>query len=959
MNFKSKKSIIIFAVLLTVAIALSVVSVMLFNGKETPTGATVPSTADKIEMPSDPITYAPQAVIGGYITAGIDFEFGNEAKTQIDQHIKEVEECGFNCIVMSVLSDEGALYNSSRLKKSKYSDLLEYTISAAHQKGIMVYASIDPTVSPNGVYDISAGDSLTFACAEIGTLCAMGADGIVLEYPDLTNNPPYSSYAKMGSGEGYESYKEQTLFNFVRSLGTEVRKLGYGVCVGIKLSASQMDVALNWANRGATDFTLVTDMPYEVEGEEGYKVISEQWINSFSGIKPLYFMLSANSVSLGEVNEQKVMFQCEQYLSLGNNGMLVDSLRALSTLDKLKQLMTSIDDESFGIKGLSITSPSSTDFITYSDSICFVGASDPSYPLMVNGEEIERTETGYFSLDVKLSKGNNTFTFEHKDAQKVYTINYKNLNLRSIYPAEEQWCDGDVEITVSAVAKNGAKLWARIGEEVKEMTAAGTASNDSADLYETYIATFVTPQAQDVPVEMGTLIVTSKIGESEETKSGGRLVIRPIKSESEDIVSRPAQQVYESGYGIVVGEGERYVAEVTVAQTETLDIITPIDERSRPTNAYLPQGTVDYCSDKDAVFFNPESGKDNKFRNLDYGKRVYSDENIKIFKATLPETNTITAVNTVNNGRHTVVTFDTAWKAPFNVTLAPQSYTAPYQQSKRPDYSVSELTYEYLDIEFCYTQSAQGRVDVSSSPIFSRAEWVKGNRGYYVLRLWLKQKGSFYGWTAEYNKQNQLEFYFLNPVQITPSTNYYGYSLEGVKIVLDPGHGGVQPGAIGSSKQYTEAVLNLILARKLQRELECLGATVVMTRETDVDISLEERNLITQKEKPDMFISIHRNSSSSSKSRGYEDYYFYPFSKPLCEAVYNQCVDNFTEGRDVRYYPFYVTRVSCCPAILTENGFMSNSADLEMIKTDYHNEKMAVSIMQGIIDYLVSIQTVE
>ena len=83
MNFKSKKSIIIFAVLLTVAIALSVVSVMLFNGKETPTGATVPSTADKIEMPSDPITYAPQAVIGGYITAGIDFEFGNEAINRV------------------------------------------------------------------------------------------------------------------------------------------------------------------------------------------------------------------------------------------------------------------------------------------------------------------------------------------------------------------------------------------------------------------------------------------------------------------------------------------------------------------------------------------------------------------------------------------------------------------------------------------------------------------------------------------------------------------------------------------------------------------------------------------------------------------------------------------------------------------------------------------------------------
>ena len=122
---------------------------------------------------------------------------------------------------------------------------------------------------------------------------------------------------------------------------------------------------------------------------------------------------------------------------------------------------------------------------------------------------------------------------------------------------------------------------------------------------------------------------------------------------------------------------------------------------------------------------------------------------------------------------------------------------------------------------------------------------------------------------------------------------------------------------------------------------------------------MEERNLITQKEKPDLFISIHRNSSSSSKAKGYEDYYFYPFSKPLCDAVYNRSVENFTDGRGVQYYPFYVTRVSCCPAILTENGFMSNSADLEMIKTDYHNERMAVSITQGIVDYLASIQVTE
>jgi len=956
MNLKSKKSIIILSVLLTVAVALSVVSIMLMGTNQEPTGNNVPTSADKIDVIADPDTSAPDAVIGGYITAGVDFELGADAKAQIDSYISDAEMSGYNCIVMPVHTEKGALYNSGRFKKATDESLLAYTLSAAHKKGIMVYASIDPTRSPKGSYDVSAGDSLTYSAAEMGNLCHEGVDGIVLEYPNLSDNPSYSAYLKSGSGEGYDSFKEQALFNFVRNLCSEVRRSGYGVCIGVSLPATRFDIAHNWASRGATDFTLVTHMPAEADGENGFVALSEKWIKAFEGVKPLYFMLSAKASLSGEADQLNVILQGEQYVSHGNNGMLADSLSALSGLDKLKEFMNSVNDESFGIRNLSITSPASANFTTYSDTVSFIGASDPNHPLTMNGKEVERTDTGYFSLDKKLTPGKNTFTFEHKNITKTYTVEYKNINIRSIYPSEEQWCDGDVEITVSAIAKSGAKLWARIGDEVKEMTSTGGATNDSADVFATYIASFITPAAQDVPVEMGTLIVTSKLGDTEETKSGGRLVVRAIKTESEEIVSRPAQQVYESGYGIIVGEGDRYVAEVAVAQTETLDIITPIDERSRPTNAYLPQGTVDYCSDKDAVFFNPESGKDNKFRNLDYGKRVYSDVNIKIFKAILPETNTITAVDCTDNGRHTVITFDTAWKAPFNVTLSPQEYTAPNLTNQRPDYSVSQLTYEYLDIEFCYTQSAQGRVDVTGNPIFSSAEWIKGDRGYYVLRLWLKQKGKFYGWTAEYNENNQLQFYFLDPVQITPSTNYYGYSLEGVKIVVDAGHGGVQPGAVGSSKQYTEAVLNLILARKLERELTSLGATVVMTRTADVDITLEERNLITQKEKPDIFISIHRNSSASSASKGYEDYYFHPFSKPLADAVYNRCVNDFTEGRGVRYYPFYVTRVSCCPSILTENGFMSNSADLEMIKTDYHNEKMAVSIMQGVIDYLVSIQ---
>ncbi len=957
MVLKNKKTVIILSVLLAVAIALSVLSVVLMSGGDAPTSNEVPTSAEKIETVEDPITSAPSAVMGGYLDADVDYQLDDNAKKQIEEYVDLAASKGYNCLIMPVISQKGAIYKSGRFKNATDTDLLSYAADYAHKKGVMIYASVDPVRSPDGNYDVSSADSVSLCATEVSNICSRGVDGILFEYPALSNNPSYDNYAAMGSGEGYDSFQQQMLFKYIRNLCSEVRRAGFGVCIGVSVPYTQLETAKSWAECAATDFTLVTKMPYSAGSEQGYKSISEKWINEFKDLDPIYFLLGAKDVLSGKAKQFDVVSQGEQYVSHGNNGMIVDSMAALSQLKDLVTFLSTVNDESFGIRNLSINTPSSSSFTTYNDSVSFAGASDPNYPLTLNGTEVERTDTGYFSLDKKLNNGKNTFTFEHKGVKKTYTVTYKNIIIRSINPTKEQLCDGDVEITVSAVAKIGAKLKVRIGDQVKDMTPTGSATNDSAEIFATYTASFVTPAATDVPVEMGTMIVSATLNGKEESKSGGRIVVRAKKNQDSSVVSKPADEVYESGYGILVGEGNRYVAEVTVTQTETLNIINPIDERSRPTNAYLPLGTVDYCSDKDAVFFNPESGNTNKFRNLDYGKRVYNEGNIKIFKATLPETNTITAVDCTDNGRHTVITFDTAWKAPFNVTLAPQSYKAPNLTSKRPDYSVSDLTYEYLDIEFCYTQSGQGRVDVEGNPIFKKAEWVKGSRGYYVLRLWLREKGKFYGWTAEYNKDNQLQFYFLDPVQIKPSTNYYGYSLEGVKIVIDAGHGGPSsPGAVGSSKQYTEAVLNLILSRKLERELKSLGATVIMTRTADTTLSLEERNKITQKEKPDIFISIHRNSSTSSASKGYEDFYFHPFSKPLAEAIYNTSVKEFTAGRGVQYYPFYVARVSCCPAILTENGFMSNSNDLETIKTDYHNEKLAVAITQGVVNYLKTIQ---
>ena len=77
------------------------------------------------------------------------------------------------------------------------------------------------------------------------------------------------------------------------------------------------------------------------------------------------------------------------------------------------------------MRELSITSPSKSDFLTYENSVAIIGASDPNFPLLLNGKEAERTADGYFSLQLDLKVGENKITFEHKGTTKTFKIQGK------------------------------------------------------------------------------------------------------------------------------------------------------------------------------------------------------------------------------------------------------------------------------------------------------------------------------------------------------------------------------------------------------------------------------------------------------------------------------------------------------------------------------------------------------
>jgi N-acetylmuramoyl-L-alanine amidase len=174
--------------------------------------------------------------------------------------------------------------------------------------------------------------------------------------------------------------------------------------------------------------------------------------------------------------------------------------------------------------------------------------------------------------------------------------------------------------------------------------------------------------------------------------------------------------------------------------------------------------------------------------------------------------------------------------------------------------------------------------------------------------------------------------------------------LAGYTIVIDPGHGGRDPGAVGHNG-VLEKDLILDTSLKIAEKLKTIGATVILTRDDDSFVSLYDRVLISNQEDTDAFISIHYNAFPEDYVGGINTYY-HQSGKQLAEkiqqAVYKEVL---LRDRGVIQSNYSVLRDNHKPAILIELGFITNSTELATLQTDSYQEKVARGIVIGLIEY--------
>ncbi len=186
-------------------------------------------------------------------------------------------------------------------------------------------------------------------------------------------------------------------------------------------------------------------------------------------------------------------------------------------------------------------------------------------------------------------------------------------------------------------------------------------------------------------------------------------------------------------------------------------------------------------------------------------------------------------------------------------------------------------------------------------------------------------------------------------------------------IVLDPGHGGTDGGAVGDDGT-AEKHLNLTIAALLKEKLEAEGIHVIMTRSTDEDTDgltgfhkrqdLEERANMGNESGADAYISIHINASTTRKDQGFQVWYGSgnPDGERLAEVLTQTVTeaDICTRIRAVKQVPqtLYIFRTVTIPSVLVECGFISNSADLHKLKQETFRNDLCTALCKGIVNYL-------
>ena len=243
-----------------------------------------------------------------------------------------------------------------------------------------------------------------------------------------------------------------------------------------------------------------------------------------------------------------------------------------------------------------------------------------------------------------------------------------------------------------------------------------------------------------------------------------------------------------------------------------------------------------------------------------------------------------------------------------------------------------------------------------TSPVLENIQWAEPGENVVAFRLNLRPHAALWGYAYQFDGNELVIDLNHQPVRATTTAR----PLAGVRIALDAGHSprrtAPYDGAVGPTG-YLEYEATYALAMDLVPLLEKAGATVLLTRQGDNQMTLQNRYDFAREHNADIFISLHYNAlpetaNPLARPRGFTVYYTYPHSLPLAQSVYQAfskhvpLPDNGLIQNDVLFIP----RMSDYPSILVENAFLILPEQEELARTPTGRALFVKALYEGIVN---------
>jgi N-acetylmuramoyl-L-alanine amidase len=558
---------------------------------------------------------------------------------------------------------------------------------------------------------------------------------------------------------------------------------------------------------------------------------------------------------------------------------------------------------------------------TNSDRVFVLGTAPPAKgEVLINGKPVKRSKSGHFASSLALQLGENLLTVSYQN--QAVQIKVTRVSTQPELPPELGFAKDSLSpatdiarlpgepICFSAIAKENASVSVKLGNQT--------------------IPLRPQPQQAQLPSNLAALtgrnqpFVQSTVGKYEGCTVGPGVDFSDNTKEVD--LGKPEFQLTLDGKTITQ-QAPGKITILSPAQQQVVAVTAAAGvARTGPSTDYsrltpLPQGT------QAAV-----TGREGDWLRLDYGGWIKSQETTVIPKA-IPPRSIIRSVGYRRKEDRTEIIFPLQIPVPLAV-----------QQSDR----VFTLT--------LYNTTAQTDIiHLDDDPLIARLDWQQVAPGQVQYTFHLK-KDQQWGYKLKYERTT-LVLSLRHPPTIPRSRRQ---PLSGIKILLDPGHGGKESGAPGPNG-LLEKDVNLALSKLLQQELVHRGATVVMTRQDDREVSLVERQNIIDKEEPVISISIHHNSlpddGDVENTKGMAAFWYHPQAHSLAIFLQNYLVKKLQRP----YYGVFwdnlaLTRPSIAPSVLLELGFMSNPEEFEWLSDPKQQKKTARAIADGIVKWFDSVR---